>query len=287
MFNNIKKIYDNHKFINYQFVIENKKIDNIKSKFLKIDIPKTFKICHRIRIKYRGININFEFYDNKLNKTKANSLLNFILIIIKIIKTNRCSNFDFILINYNKKKTIPIDGVFKTSNINSGYTTMYENTSSIVVFRKNEMYKVLIHELIHGFRIGNLNFVDDKIDNLYPNVYRNEINEAVVESYACILNVVLYSLINKMNILENIKKEQNYSIKQAYNVYNIIKNNKQETNVVSYYILKSFLIQDVYNFLNNIENNTYNIEKILNSNVIVKKNNIKNMKMCFFEIGKI
>lgn len=289
------------------------------SRFMgSIEIPLIYDNCHVTQIKYKYeknktliypevININFKFYDKKINKKKCILLINFVLFIINIlVKLNnkKINDLNIDIINYNLNKTIPNDGNFRYENINSGWSMLYFPEklkdssvyikSDIVIFRKEELYKVIIHELIHSFRIGNTSLNNDKINKLFPNEKTNDINEAIVESYACILNNIIYNMINNNSVIKNIKKEQEYCLNKAIIINNIVKNKIQNTNVVSYYILKSLLLYDLtsYNkikeFIKNIENDEYIINKIfkhmnlLNKNL--KQNKLDNMKMCSVEI---
>lgn len=249
----------------FDFIVKIKK-HKIKSKFLEINIPKSYEICHFLIYNYKNIKIKFEFYDKFINKKKANKVFIFLLNIINILYNKSINKLNIKIINYNQPKTIPHDNIFRPFNINSGYTILQNKyKSTVVVFRKNEMYKVLIHELIHAFRIGDFNFIIKEIDEKYPNNGNNLINEAITETYACIL----YNNLRKGNFKDNIEKEKLYSIKLAEFIKYIIKDTIQISNIVSYTILKAILIQDNYNFIKNFNNKKY-IQSILINNDNIK-----------------
>lgn len=263
----------------FNFIIETKKCV-LKSKFLEINIPDSYNICHFLTYNYKSIKIKYKFYDNHVNVRKASKTLDILLNIIKILYNKSINNLNVKIINYNQPKSIPNDGVFKPFNINSGYTILKDyNKSIVVVFRKNEMYKVLIHELIHAFRIGDFNFIIKEIDKKYPNITNNLINEAITETYACIL----YSKLRKGNFEDNIKKEQLYSIKLAEFIKYIIKDIKQISNIVSYTILKAILIQDVDDFIKNFNNKNYIKHTLINNDNIKPYNH--NFKFINFTFG--
>jgi hypothetical protein len=113
-------------------------------------------------------------------------------------------------------------------NINSGYTLPYKYS---IMFRNEEIIKVTIHELLHQLGV-NLNIIieKDSIDNFFKYKKNGDIllDEAYVEFYACILNILYISTIYKLDkqyIIYLFKLELKFSILQIaklllhFNIY--------------------------------------------------------------------
>lgn len=222
-----------------------------------------------------GYKIIFEnntiIYFTKKNKVNL-SLVKHIFKIIYILKNifNRSDKSQIIIFfETNKKKKFPIkQKILGPNEINSGLTILdlQKKNGNIILYRKEEVLKVLIHELVHS------NLIDQKLIFSHNNNYFNKlicvnydivINEAFTEFFALILNIFYINIVNnlKRNDLNTMfNNEIKYSfyisskIFKYYNINNIneiIKNNNnckitflQNTNIFSYYILKKILLKD-------------------------------------------
>lgn len=106
----------------------------------------------------------FKKNDSKSKETqrlyqKIIRILRRIIFVIDFFKENTCSKneilkFDLFLVNPEKK--LPKKRLSKLTgeNINSGYTTFYNdanNTKTIIIYRDEELEKLVIHEMIHFF----------------------------------------------------------------------------------------------------------------------------------------
>jgi hypothetical protein len=167
-------------------------------------------------------------------------------------------------------------------NVNTAFTTTCPKNSEIVVYRKEEWFKVFIHETFHNFGLdfSDMNISDStkRILELFP--VNSEVNlfESYTEFWAEIMNAVFCSFLllkNKTNINEFmsnvttiIQYERTYSFFQLVKTLRFMgltykdlygKNNKSEmlretmykedTNVLSYYILKTILLNNYPGFL--------------------------------------
>ena len=163
-------------------------------------------------------------------------------------------------------------------NINSGYTTLnnFNKNGNIFVFRKEEVEKVFIHELIHALNFDFREYPKEFKNELYnifsiPKYNIHKINnlllgEAYVETWACIINCILVSYLTNENFNELFKEEVKFSIFQFAKVLNFFNFSclegcensfinqektkfKQRTAVFSYYIIKCMLLYNFEDFL--------------------------------------
>lgn len=167
-------------------------------------------------------------------------------------------------------KTLPSDNHFGIDTINSGGTIHDNLKSYIVLFRKEESDKVLIHELVHYLRLDfsmseiywDNKFMISKsvIDEFNVNHDYSKINlfEALTDCIGIIFNGIFNCIISKSNINDYIYTEYAYCLSTAHriirhsgfkNIHEFMnKNNKsvliQSTSVLSYYILKCSLMNN-------------------------------------------
>lgn len=145
-------------------------------------------------------------------------------------------------------------------NSNSGlsYCTFDKNNRYMMIWRKEEFFKVLIHELIHYYDI-DLKYHKLEFENKFKlgnNNYDIIINEGIVETYTCILNTLFNIYYNNKtydkklikknlqieyihNFIQIIKIFKFYNISKFQDLYNDNDFN-QYSNVFSYYIIKLF-----------------------------------------------
>ena len=281
------KLYKkNNKFVNtlnvneYIEKKENKLSDNsyfigetIRNKILKLKNHYIFKMNE----------IEFHFITNKSIKFFIHKL-KIILSIVYSLKElfhrkkayQKLTIFD---VNYPKQLPSKKEDTIGPNNCNSGYCNVIKDNmknGSIVLYRNEELIKVLIHESIHA------NFIDYEIianqyksnmDDKICTKYNILLNEAFTETLACILNIILVNYYTKIKINTLFRNEVNYMIyvfNNLMNYYNIKKmsdiliNNgckkyfKQSTNVFSYYVLKTLNYLNINEFLKIMEKHSSN-----------------------------
>ena len=151
---------------------------------------------------------------------------------------------DILLIPTNARKSIDIveNGTITSDNINSGWCTHdYENPEKawIVVYRQEEMSKVIIHELIHA--LVN-HFVDQsdpliKLSGVIHDVNNDPIvinaNEAIVETFAC----MIHSMFTKSK-----EEDVRFVISQAKTLIRICQTHSVDSSVCSYHIGRAALL---------------------------------------------
>lgn len=298
----IYSILDNDKFVSDNLKINEVNISNINSdEYMKYflghfgfeELTKVArKIDRRLNVKYNisnGPSVYISIvYNSKETKTSESlqlmgDIIEHVCTIIKICenifrKKRTCLSVLLFPSKLNKKKYE--NNVFEVKDVNSGYSFLHDmcsiNNYDIVIYRKEEMFKVLIHEILHKYEIHLSNINNDRCSNLekwYRDMYQinslqlnNQLNlyESYVEFWTIIINCGIYAYrkTTTKNVFDDffrkcLKKEQQYSKKLFYFILNDFKvkskNNRwyfnkpftENTNSFSYYILKYCLLLNI------------------------------------------
>jgi hypothetical protein len=269
----------------------------------------------------RNININFYIEDlETFNKDHYDVYVYRILLWLQVAdelaKNKSCSPTLTIVLYFTKlKKNLPkVDmEVIDYEHINTGYTTScyapnhelrngndYSLSTHIVIYRKEEWYKVFVHETIHNL---GLDFATENptesvafILNLYPVKSLVKLYEAYTDTWAKIINCLLcsfYQLHDKkdrkmfeQNVECNMRNEHKHVMLQVSKVlkhYNlryddmistdaqtralVMNKYKEKTSILSYYIISSALINDLESFFEWCEmNNEFSILQFRQNN---------------------
>lgn len=286
-------------------------IDHI-NKNSKTEYLYTFSLFHRI-IKVYFIDekqLPIEYYNNAVKRM----LLWFYILAHHTSDT--CSKTISVFIYLTSlKKTIPDHHSmpFTQHHANTGFTRTCISDSEIVIYRKEEWFKVFLHESIHNFAIDfsdmDIDHINKQILQLYPGV-NSEVTlfESYTEFWAEIMNVVICSFILTKSYKEYLKYcdffincERNFGIFQLVKIlkhmdltYSDIINDeeesisksisksisnsmsnsksskskyKEETNILSYYILKNVLLNNYQDFLLWCEKNNKGLFQFIKSEV--------------------
>ena len=186
--------------------------------------------------------------------------------------------------NTTLKKTLPqsLIDILGSEHCNSAVTTTCSQKGEIVIYRKEEWFKVFIHETFHAlgldFSSFPTNHLNYQMKNIFPIESKMNLFEAYSEFWATILNCLfcsyellddklcesdfllycdfllqferIFSLFQSNKILyfmgmryENLYKTEEVSFVARKYLY------KEETNVFSYYIIKNILLYNYPAFL--------------------------------------
>jgi hypothetical protein len=316
----IKTIYVNileaYKYINNLKQIKNESSYNFNIKKInnknQIPKPKTFNsnafpenIIKYID-KYSSYSIFYEFSlfdknikrkiiiyfitEHEYDKIKINKYIDIIMMwfyVLNKYSTKNCSetlNLYFYFTSLDKKIPEPnlTNTILDEYNVNTAFTRTCPSNSEIVVFRKEEWFKVLIHESFHNFALDFSDIDSEQGNNYILNIFpvNSEVNlfESYSEFWAEIMNALfcsffiledktdIKSFLSNSDILINFErtysffqmvKVLNYMKLTYRNLYlknpncNMLRNTfyKENTNVLSYYVIKTILINNYQSFL--------------------------------------
>jgi len=262
---------------------------------------------YNFTINTKKYNVSFYIENNdKIDREKSIKKIFIWLFIANAYANEKCSQYlNINLYLTDLKKVLPNNTkIIKQENANTAFTTSCKKHTEINLFRKEEWFKVLIHESFHctGLDFSELehSVSNKKVLTIFPVNSDVRLFETYCEMWAEIINVMFISY-NKTNTIENlnedIKKlivktekllyyERLFSLFQCAKVlhfFGIKYNNlyekdltsmklramkyKEDTNVLSYYIIKSIYMFYVNDFIEwCVENNNYNGIVSLNFN---------------------
>jgi len=264
---------------------------------LNIDKLSMTNITYTFSLYGRSINIIFILEKEEKEQTFAR-YIDYIIIWLHILNkyaSNQCANTLVIYFYFTSLlKELPQsnDIVLDQMHVNTAFTTTCPKDSEIIVFRKEEWFKVLIHETFHNFGLDFSDINNEKMHECILNIFKvnSEVNlfEAYTEFWAEIMNALFcsfFSLKDKSNINEFLSNseffinfERTYSFFQLVKIldfmgltytdlYSNTKNSKmlrenlykEKSNVLSYYVIKTILINNYQGFLYWCKNNNSNI----------------------------
>jgi hypothetical protein len=167
-------------------------------------------------------------------------------------------------------------------NVNTAFTTTCPKDSEIVIFRKEEWFKVFIHETFHNFALDFSDMNNNDPHKCILNIFKVNSNVNLYESYtefwAEIINALFcsfFSLKDKTNIKEFLSNSEFFiNFERTYSFFQLVKTldfmgltykdlytltgkseilrdnlYKEKTNVLSYYVIKTLLINNYQGFL--------------------------------------
>ncbi len=247
----------------------------LKEKINKIDYLGFKKTLYIL-----GVSVFVEIYKplnydvNNERIKKIFEVIGFIVYLCKTINTKFKGDVNIKLVLSPFKKVISNNKDHLTAyNVNSGFTIRYVGKSDIVIFREEEIIKVLIHELLHSFDIDSKT-INDVYDLEFMRIFNKEtkinLNESFTESFACLINVCLasiyYSKRHKKTLIDNflrlIENERKYILSVGEKVGKYNKSNRiEQTNITSYYVLKAVNWINIEDFAKYMVRNRYMIGK--------------------------
>ena len=177
------------------------------------------------------------------------------------------------------KKILPKKGqVLSSTNCNTGFSSLCNEGNEITIYRKEEWFKVFLHESFHyfGFDYSNMDvsLVHQELQHYFCIKTDILLFESYTEFFAEIIHLCFYCVLNNKKFESCIEKEIRFSIQQTNKVLNhmeltyddffdncneVGKKYKEDTNCFSYYILKTILLFYWKDFLRWCNTNNTNI----------------------------
>lgn len=267
-----------------------KHIDNLSMS----ELTYTFSLFGRsIKIHFVVEDINVELKLDTYHKYVDTMIM--WLYILNEYGSKTCSNTLVVYLYFTSlEKKLPNSNIFILDeiNVNTAFTTTCPRDSEIVVFRKEEWFKVFIHETFHNFGLDFSDMNNNEAHKCILKIFKvtSDVNlfESYTEFWAEIMNALFcsfFSIKDKTNIedfLEHseffINFERTYSFFQMVKTlqfmgltYNDLYSNtyhshmmrvnlyKEKTNVLSYYIIKCILMNNYQGFLSWCKTNNFSL----------------------------
>lgn len=286
LYNKIKKLYDK---IDINF--SDKEIFKIDiTKYKKLVIDNNFCSARVQKYIYEKLKYEHVYYFNnniihlmssseKIGKDLEKILFKtyYVVNIIKKLSHNIKPLEIYYFDTKFKKKFSKHNITLNEDNCNSGATYHSHNNNGLVIlWRREEFMKVLIHEVLHAIG-SDKNLFNNSLNRYIKIKYclldldKINISEAYIETFANIINLILltlmlnlpYKTINifyklelkySLLLITNILKHYDYtSIRQLKQVGSSKKDNckylKQETSIFSYYIVKTALLLNLKEYM--------------------------------------
>jgi hypothetical protein len=262
-----------------------------------IDKLSMSEITYTFSLYGRNVKVIF-IIEQELKLETFNSYVDYIIIWLHILNkyaSKQCANTLVIYFYFTSLlKELPHsnDIIIDQINVNTAFTRTCPKDSEIVVFRKEEWFKVLIHETFHNFGLDFSDINNEKMHECILNIFKvnSEVNlfEAYTEFWAEIMNALFcsfFSLKDKSNINEFLSNSEFFiNFERTYSFFQLVKildfmgltytdlySNtkhskmlrenlyKEKSNVLSYYVIKTILINNYQGFLYWCKNNNSNI----------------------------
>lgn len=232
---------------------------------------------HNIKIK-----LIFIKDDVKPNYKYAKHIIHYILTLLHFLNITETSIEIKLFLTNEKKKINKQYKCLGVDEVNTG-STYRGDTKSIVIWRKEECKKVILHELCHSLYL-DFDIPDsylNRIKQLFSIPEDTEIRpyETYVETWANILLIAITSEELNKDVNTVLKEEIIYSIYQAAKILHhfgftcweeFYKNKEknyrdycQKSSILSYYIIKAAIIFNIDDFITFCKNNN---EHIMNYN---------------------
>jgi len=269
-------------------------IDNIKN-IIKEKFIKTFK--YTLFAFKKSINVYFVLFNDKTilydSEIEIRNNLYKILLWLHVLdnyyEDKTCSqelNIYVYLTEILKILPDKKNDDIKKEHVNTGFTYTCLKKNSIIIYRKEEWYKVFIHETFHNLKLdfSNMSNYNTRkyINNLFKVNSDVKLYEAYTDSWAKIINVLICSYFMSFknkdsfieSFIENINLERTFCMFQSIKILDhmglkfedlyiedikIRNKYKEQTSVLSYYIINAIILNNYQEFILWCSKNNKNI----------------------------
>ena len=264
--------------------------------------------CHTI--KFDNVTIHILKNNNDGKNGKLYDIINNVVSIIKwmiaISLKNKPTINIYIYMSDFKKEINMTNPFLGYMEFNSGLSYKISETKGCIhIYRQEELYKVLIHELLHNLEIdiNKYETIETQM-HVHSSSHKILFNEAYTEVIANYLHCIFYAYKHDFSLKQILKEEYEFTHIQINKIFrafkitgiNYFKNPnkfKQYTNVIPYFIIKYFLMNYIQElllrfnnkyetivFLKQIITHIYNKE-MCDSSLIITDNSMKMIKYDF------
>ena len=247
------------------------------------------ELWYQFHLFSRDINVFFLLEDMSHNDFSVydeyiKMIISWLYILNKYSSKKCAESINIYIYHTSLTKNLPSTNIdmIGTNHANTAFTTTCPLKSEIVIFRKEEWFKVFIHETFHNFGLDfsgmNNNNCKSEILKIFDVESQVNLYESYAETWACIINAMYSSFIYIKDINDKndffkhldsfLQLERTYSFFQMVktlhfmglkyeNLYEIDDYDKvlrdtlfkENTNVLSYYIIKTILINNYTGFI--------------------------------------
>lgn len=268
---NLKLLYDHLQQFEPQFVkvsdqttkkkitLESLSHEKFIDPHLKKDITKLTK-CRTIVFKTAGSTFSLEIHYKNENLDNFLNTLMFALSFVHMLAPHKVRDIHMKYYLLDVKRVLDGDTYFDKEEVNGGACWSAPDECSITVWRKEEILKVSIHEMIHGLHYDYKQDTSDIIQH-YQQKYgitspKMNTFEAYTEIWAELFHCYLLSKLSSQHSYDlfssNVGIEMEFSDYQTSKVLTLLDKDKhvnKETNVTAYYLIKTELYDDLQQFL--------------------------------------
>jgi hypothetical protein len=266
----------------------------------QIDEQSMSEICYTFSLYGRNIKLYFVVEEDNIvlkldafNKYVDNVIL--WLYILNQYASKQCANNLVVFFYFTShEKKVPNSNIYilNETNVNTAFTTTCPKDSEIVVFRREEWFKVFIHETFHNFGLDFSDMDNSISKNCILNIFKvnSDVNlyESYTEFWAEIMNALFcsfFALKDKNNIQEFLSNSEFFiNFERTYSFFQLVKTlhfmglsykdlysntersrvlrenlYKEKTNVLSYYVIKTILINNYQGFLEWCKYNNFSL----------------------------
>ena len=268
---NLKLLYDHLQQFEPEFVkisdqITKKKItleslshEQFIDPHLKKDITKLTQ-CRTVAFKTGKATFSLEIHYKNENLDNFLNTLMFASSFVHMLAPHKVRDIHMKYYLLDVKRVLDGDTYFDKEEVNGGACWSKPDECSITIWRKEEILKVSIHEMIHGLHYDYKQDTSDIILH-YQQKYgitspKMNTFEAYTEIWAELLHCYLLSKLSNQHSYDlfssNVGIEMEFSDYQTSKVLTLLDKDKhvnKETNVTAYYLIKTELYDDLQQFL--------------------------------------
>ena len=231
---------------------------------LKKDIIKLTS-CREITFQTGKVTFTLQIYHKDESLDYLIDMLMYALSFTTMIGPHRINKVTMNIYLLDVKRVFDGDYIFDKEEVNGGSCLCLDTSCEIAIWRKEEILKVSIHELIHGLSYDYRDDTPEIVDH-YQGKYgitspKMNTFEAYTEIWAELIHSYLlarfFSFVQPtISVYDlfcaNVGIEMLFSQYQSTKVLTLLDKNKdmnKETNVCAYYVIKTELYQDLDTFL--------------------------------------